>query len=90
MITYFPVLLCFYIRIFQICNQGVESYYATVISYVKLEKKLRRFPEKKVFVARELSKGVATLTVPQRDQREIRRQVTTSQQRHKKRVQPQL
>ena len=40
MIRYFQALLCFYTRIFQTrSNQGVESYYATVISSVKwLEK----------------------------------------------------
>ena len=46
-----------------------------------------------VFVTRELSKGVTTLTITkvlQRDHRKIKTHVITSQQRHKKRVQPQL
>ena len=58
-----------------------------------MKKKLRRIPEEKVFVTRELSKGLTTLPtvkVLQRDLRTIKRLVTTSQQRHKKRVQLQL
>ena len=44
----------------------------------------------KVFVTRKLSKGVTTLTIAkvlQHDHQKIKRHVTTSQQRHKKRVQ---
>ena len=46
-----------------------------------------------MFVTRELSKGVTTLTITkvlQRDHGKIKRHTTTSQQKHKKRVQPQL
>ena len=53
-----------------------------------------RIPEENVFVTRELlSKEVTTLTIAkviQRDRRKIKRHATTSQQRHKKRVQLQL
>ena len=58
-----------------------------------MAKKPRRIPEEKVFVTRELSKEVTTLTITnalQRDPQIIRMHVTASQQRHKKRVQPQL
>ena len=58
-----------------------------------MEKKLRRIPEEKVFVTRDISKGLTTLTIAevlQRDHRKTKRLVTTSQQRHKKRVQPQI
>ena len=47
----------------------------------------------KVFVTRKLSKGVTTLKIArvlQRDHRKIKRHVTASQQRHKKRERPQL
>ena len=59
----------------------------------EMAKKSRRIPEEKVFVTRELSKGVTTLTIAkvlQSDHRKIKTHFTTSQQRHKKRVQPQL
>ena len=58
-----------------------------------MAKKPRRIPEEKVFVARELSKEVTTFTITkvlQRDHQKIKTHVTTSQQRRKKRVQPQL
>ena len=58
-----------------------------------MAKKPRRIPEEKVFVTRELSKQVTTITITkvlQRDHQKIKTHVTTSQQRHKKRVQPQL
>ena len=45
-----------------------------------------------IFVTRKLSKGVTTLTIAkvlQRDHQKIKRNVTTSQQRHKKSVQSQ-
>ena len=50
-----------------------------------------RIPKEKVFVRRELSKEVIKLTtakVIQRDHWKIKRYVKTSQQRHRKRVQP--
>ena len=53
----------------------------------------RRIPEEKVFAARKLSKEVTALTIAkviQRDHRKIKRYATTSQQRHRKRVQLQL
>ena len=56
-------------------------------------RKHTRIAVEKVFVTGKLSKGVIKLTiakVPQRDHWKIKRHVTTSQQRHKKRVQPQL
>ena len=62
------------------------------ISSVKWQK-TQTYPKRKGFVTRELSKGMTTLTkakVLQRDYRKIKRYITTSQQRHKKRVLPQL
>ena len=59
----------------------------------EMAKKPRCIPEEKVFVTRELSKGTITLTIAkvlQSDHRKIKRHVTTSRQRRKKRVQPQL
>ena len=58
-----------------------------------MAKKLRCILEEKVFVTRKLSKEVATLTIAkvlQLDHREIKRHVTTSQQRYEKRDQSQL
>ena len=58
-----------------------------------MARKHTRIAVKKVFVTRKLSKRVTKLTIAkvlQRDRREIKRHTTTSQQRHKKRVQPQL
>ena len=58
-----------------------------------MARKHTRITVGKVFVTRKLSKGVTTLTIAkvlQRDHQKIKRHVTTSQQRHKKRVQPQL
>ena len=58
-----------------------------------MDAKPRRIPKENVFVTRESLKGVTTLTaakVVQRDHRKIKWHVTTNQQRHKKRVQPQL
>ena len=48
-----------------------------------------RIAVEKVFLTRKLSTGVIA-KVLQRDHQKIKRHVTTSQQRHKKRVQPQL
>ena len=57
-------------------------------------KRLRRISEEKVFVTRELSKGATTLRIAkvfQRDHLKIKSMLQlASQQRHKKRVQPQL
>ena len=58
-----------------------------------MAKKPRRIPEEKMFVTKELSKGVTTLTtaeVLQRDHRKINIHVTTSPVRLKKRVQAHL
>ena len=58
-----------------------------------MAKNPRLIPEEKVFVTRELSKEVTTLTlaqVIQRDRRKIKRHATTSQQKRRKRVQFQL
>ena len=55
----------------------------------EIAKKPKRIPEEKVFVTKELFKGVTTLTITkvhQRDHRKIKRHVTTAQQRHKKRI----
>ena len=59
----------------------------------ELASKHTRIAVEKVFVTRKLSKGVTKLTIAkvlQRDYWKIKRHATTSQQRHKKRVQPQL
>ena len=58
-----------------------------------MARKHTRIAVEKVFVTRKLSKGVTKLTIAkvlQRDDWKIKRHVTASQQRHKKRVQPQL
>ena len=58
-----------------------------------MARKHTRIAVKKVFVTGKLSKGVTKLTIAevlQRDHWKIKRHVTTSQQRHTKRVQPQL
>ena len=57
-----------------------------------MARKHTRIAVEKVFVTRKLSTGVTTLTIAkvlQRDHQKIKRHVTASQQRHKKRVQPQ-
>ena len=59
----------------------------------EMARKHTRIAVEKVFVTRKLSKGVTKLTIAkvlQRDDWKIKRHVTASQQRHKKRVQPQL
>ena len=59
----------------------------------EMGRKHTRIAVEKVFVRRKLSKRVTTLTIAkvlERDHRKIKRHVETSQQRHKKRVQPQL
>ena len=54
-------------------------------------KHTRIYCSEKVFATRKLYKEITTLTVAkvlQRNHQKIKRHVTTSQQRHKKRVQP--
>ena len=83
MIRYFQTFLCFYTRILEAITKMFKVIMQLSILTVKWL----------VFVTRELSKGVTTLSITkvlQRDHRKIKTHVTTSQQRHKKRVQPQL
>ena len=66
MIRYFQALLCFYTQIFQTSsNQGVLKLLCNCHLNCEMAKNHRRIPEEKVFVTRELSKEVTTLTLAQ-------------------------
>ena len=64
MIRHFQALMCFYTRIFQICSS--QDVIRQLSFHLWNGKKLKRIPEEKVFVARELSKGMTTLTIAKR------------------------
>ena len=83
MIRYFQALLCFYIRIHKQQPRCLKILFNCHF-ICEMAKKPRRIPEEKVFVTRKLSKGVTTVKIAkvlQRDHREIKRHVTTIQQK---------